>query len=369
MKISTNTVRNLIRELSQVINYDLNIMDENGIIVSSTDADRIGQFHEGALLVIRDNLEELQVNYDGEFEGCRQGTNVPLVVDHEIIGVLGITGDVKETAKFTSIIRKTAEILLRDYFNLEHTTSWNQSRMFFLNSWLDREITERDRIHRKLRQYKCSLSSTWQVIVVDNLKGHESTRRFLKDCVKTSKAVTSWNNTHGVIIGMFESGEAAGAYLESLLDNHPQKDNFFFAVGNTVKDEMLVPESYDQALALLRYVRRKSRATGTPYNGISFYSANIVDVIFSRIPERSRDEIVSEVFSECSESDVGPMSEFIIEYCNHNGSINRIAESIHVHKNTVQYKINKICRFTGLDLRITNDMIKLRAAAQLYLIS
>lgn len=369
MKLSINTVKNLIKELSSVIDYNLNIMDENGIIISSTNSTRIGQFHEGALLVIKNKLAELQVNYDGEYAGCKEGTNVPLIVDDKIIGVLGITGDVKETAKYTSIIKKTAEILLKDYFNLEQTASWNQARLFFLNSWLNQEITDRDRIHRKLQQYKCPLSSSWQVIVVDNLTGHEATRRFLDENVRTSHAVTSWNNTHGIIIGMFESVEYAGEYIETLMETHPEKDNFFFAIGNTVHDEMLVPKSYDQALALLQYARKKSQSTMTAYRGISLYRDNMMDIIFSSVPEEFKKEIITDVFSNCKESDIDSISAFIMEYCNHNGSINKIAESLYMHKNTVQYKINRIYRLTGLDLRVTNDMIKLRTAAQFHLIS
>ena len=37
MKISKNTATDLIREISSVIDYDINIMDENGIIMASTD--------------------------------------------------------------------------------------------------------------------------------------------------------------------------------------------------------------------------------------------------------------------------------------------------------------------------------------------
>lgn len=369
MKLSINTVRNLIDELSCVIDYDLNIMDEKGIIISSTDPLRTGHFHEGALLVIENRLDLLKVSYDDEYEGCKEGTNVPLIVDNEIIGVLGITGDAQETAKYASIIRKTAEILLRDYFRLEQAADWNQAKLFFLNSWLNCEITDRDRIHRKLQQYKCTPSSSWQVIVADSLLGHGAIRQFLNSKVNTSSAVTCWSNTHGVIIGMFESSRQAGEYIESLLENHPHKESFFFAVGSTVNDEMLVPKSYDQALALLLYEQKKSRGSGDLYSGVKYYSDHMVDVIFSEIPDESKDEIISGVFSGCRKEDIGPMASFILEYCRCSGSINKIAESLYIHKNTVQYKINRILRYTGLDLRITEDMIKLRAAAQLYLIS
>ena len=73
MKISKSAATDLIREISSVIDYDINIMNENGVILASTDKERVGQFHEGAHLVIKQNLKELPVYYDEEYAGCRQG--------------------------------------------------------------------------------------------------------------------------------------------------------------------------------------------------------------------------------------------------------------------------------------------------------
>ena len=78
---------------------------------------------------------------------------MPLLVDNEIIGVVGITGNVDETSKYANIIKKTAEILFKEYAALEEMTQLNEARMFFLNSWLNGEVTDISRIRRKLEQY------------------------------------------------------------------------------------------------------------------------------------------------------------------------------------------------------------------------
>lgn len=369
MKLSKITVSNLIRELNSVMDYDLNIMDETGIIVASTDHTRVGSFHEGALLIIRDNLDELLVSYDNEYEGCREGSNVPLVVDKERIGVLGITGNVTETAKYTRIIQKTAEILLKDYYSLEQSASRDQAKMFFLNSWLNREITDKDRISRKLNQYKCPSSSSWQVIVIDNISGHTVSRNFLNESVISPRTVTGWNNTYGIIIGTFDSCDDAEEYIESLLANRDDRDDFFFAIGDTVHDLLSVPDSYDRALALLQYMRRRRKISLTVYKGIARYSDYMMAIILNGISTEQRDEILETVFGSCHDVNLDDMSYFIIEYCKNNGSINKIADSLFMHKNTVQYKINRIRRLTGLDLRVTFDMLKLLAAAELHLSS
>ncbi len=119
MRISKNTATDLIREISSVIDYDINIMDENGIIMASTDPLRPGQFHEGAHLVIKENLRELPVYYDDEYAGCKKGINLPLFSDDNIIGVVGITGEVSETSRYAKIIKKVTEILVKDFETIQ----------------------------------------------------------------------------------------------------------------------------------------------------------------------------------------------------------------------------------------------------------
>ena len=101
MKIGKRTARELINEVSSIIDYDINIMDERGTIMASTDPSRAGQFHEGAHLVITRSLPDLSVYYDGQFAGCRKGINLPILSDGEIIGVVGHNGAGKTTLSRT----------------------------------------------------------------------------------------------------------------------------------------------------------------------------------------------------------------------------------------------------------------------------
>ena len=369
MKLSQSTVHQLIDELSSVIEYNLNIMDEKGTIIASTDPERIGQFHEAALLIIDQDLPSLLVHHDGEYHGCREGTNVPLLVDGEIIGVLGITGNVDDTSKYASIIKKTAEILLKDYSELSQRTRLNEARMFFLNSWLNGEVRDADRIRRKLEQYGSHPSSRFQVAIIDNIRGHDPARAFLTDRVSSIDIITTWNNSYGIIIGMFESTDELCAYLESILTRTTDRDDFFFAVGDTVGSEDLLHRSYAHAFSLLRYVKKRSEALGIRYSGISRYEDHILELIMGNVPDGTRSEYLSSVFSDVDAHNLEDMVSFILTYCEHNGSINGIAKDLFIHKNTVQYKIRRIRDLTGLDLRSNLDMIRLHAAAEWFLLS
>ena len=100
MKVSRKQARDLIAEISAVVDIDINIMDDTGTIVASTDDERIDQFHEGAQMLIRDRRSELIVHYDNEFRGCRKGINLPLIYKDKIIGVIGLTGEIEETIHY-----------------------------------------------------------------------------------------------------------------------------------------------------------------------------------------------------------------------------------------------------------------------------
>ncbi len=369
MKLSTETVRALINELHSVIEYNLNIMDEEGIIISSTDPSRIGQFHEAALLIINENLPSLLVHYDNEYSGCKEGTNVPLIVDDEIIGVVGITGDVNETSKYANIIKKTAEILLKDYAALSERTRLDEARMSFLNSWLNGDISDSSRLKRKLEQYGCASFSTFQVVVIDNINGHDVVRSFLREKVKHARTVTTWNNSYGTIIGMFHSSEEIKRFLEDLLADMPDRDDYFFAVGDTVEDENLLNRSYNHAFSLLQFVKTRSRSLGLKYSGIQLYEDHILDIIMNQIPADTKKAFTAFVFDDVDRHTIMDIVPFILSYCECNGSINEIARKLFIHKNTVQYKIKRIRDLTGLDLRVNHDMIRLYAAAQWFLLT
>lgn len=61
MFISKNAAQVIMEEIGREIHEHINMMDENGVIIASTNQERIGQVHEGARRIITENLPELPV--------------------------------------------------------------------------------------------------------------------------------------------------------------------------------------------------------------------------------------------------------------------------------------------------------------------
>ncbi len=66
----------IVKELNTIINDKINMMNEKGVIIASTDQERIGQEHEGAKRIINDRLEELIIHSHDRYEGSLEGVTV-----------------------------------------------------------------------------------------------------------------------------------------------------------------------------------------------------------------------------------------------------------------------------------------------------
>ena len=90
--------RDLVHTASRLLRGRIvNIMDTSGVIVASTDAERIGTTHEGAREVVRTGrpvaIEKSDVP---RYPGAREGYNLPVLSDNRLTAVVGVYGNPEE---------------------------------------------------------------------------------------------------------------------------------------------------------------------------------------------------------------------------------------------------------------------------------
>lgn len=113
MQIEQKLAQNIVVSMKEIINQELNFIGTNGIIIASTDENRIGESHGGAQKVT-ETRRDLIIEYEGQFEGTKKGINIPIFVDLDMVGIIGITGDKEEVEKYGKIIKNMTEILIKD---------------------------------------------------------------------------------------------------------------------------------------------------------------------------------------------------------------------------------------------------------------
>ena len=138
MKISKSSAQQIVEEIGKLVRQNINLMDETGHIVASNDPSRIGNFHEGAYEIITRHLKELYITPELEraIPMVRQGINLPIEVDGQVEGVIGITGAYDEVINYGQIVKKMAEILIRERIALDAQRYDLRVRSRFLEDWI-----------------------------------------------------------------------------------------------------------------------------------------------------------------------------------------------------------------------------------------
>lgn len=111
-------------------------MNADGIIIASTDMERIGTFHAAAKELVDLKLQEVIVKNDTQYEGARPGINLAVNFQEEIVGVIGVTGPYQEVAKYGQIIKKMTEILILDHYYKEQHDIDNRIKERYIVEWM-----------------------------------------------------------------------------------------------------------------------------------------------------------------------------------------------------------------------------------------
>ena len=92
--LDTKMAQDIVARTMRIIDTNINVMDARGRIIGSGDRERIGELHEGALLVLsQGRVVDIDDAVAKHLHGVRQGINFPLRLEGEIVGVIGLTGE------------------------------------------------------------------------------------------------------------------------------------------------------------------------------------------------------------------------------------------------------------------------------------
>ena len=111
--LDTGLAQDIVTRTMRIIPFNVNVMDANGTILASGTPSRIGELHAGALLALAKKLTvEIDAASAKSMHGALPGINLPLVVKGQVWGAVGLSGDPDEVRQFGSLVQLTAEMIL-----------------------------------------------------------------------------------------------------------------------------------------------------------------------------------------------------------------------------------------------------------------
>jgi len=156
----------------------------------------------------------------------------------------------------------------------------------------------------------------------------------------------------------FRSEDEIAEYAAAVIDTMVSEgvSDLQAGIGSEAEDLEGLHQSFEQARAAL--------ATGTRYypNGTLFrYSGQKLDRIIDAIPAEEREKLIREFRSgNIGETFDEEMMETVRVFFRNDLNITAASKELFIHRNTLNYRLDKIRRETGLDLRTFQDAIVFR---------
>nr|WP_241266538.1 sugar diacid recognition domain-containing protein [Streptomyces scabichelini] len=113
--MSPSLAQEIAGDTSAVIGFNVLITDAEGTVIGSGDSSRVGTFHEASVEVIRTKEPATHsASQAHRLRGVRPGVTLPLVTDGHAVGTVGITGTPAQVRRFGLLVKRQTEILLRE---------------------------------------------------------------------------------------------------------------------------------------------------------------------------------------------------------------------------------------------------------------
>ncbi|WP_121640446.1 sugar diacid recognition domain-containing protein [Virgibacillus sp. Bac330] len=352
----------IVQEMNRLIKEEVIVTDQQGYIVASTDAKRIGNYHEGACIAMQ-HKEKMIMSKEltKKLHGVREGVVFPIVINKIPLGVLGITGNPSIVEPYARLVQKVTELFIQDSLTRINQESKARDVEFFIFDWLNQTSSYTSLVERS-KFFHINMEAYKQVVVFKRkelLTGF-SYHRF-------EKLKSAWDDFVGALFvrwGQDRIVMLVEAVEASLLDHCLRKwiaavyqeldEHLYAGVGNIVEPEHL-SASFSQA------VKASEHADGT--NPVVFEADLRFEMLEHEISAQTKETFICRTLKELVKEE--ELMKTLASWFSHDMQMQVTANTLHIHKNTLHYRLNRIAEITNLNLKKLDDVMLLYMAFRL----
>ena len=378
--IETRLAQEIVERTMRVIPFNVNVMDVRGIIIGSGEASRIGDLHAGAQLAIaQQRTVEIDTATTRNLPGVKPGVNLPLTVRGTICGVVGLTGDPDAVRQFGELVRVTAEMILEQAQLIGELQREKRYREEFVFHLVKQENASRADLEAWAVRLGVDFLSPRAVVVLDlsdetlrpDLALIELQRCQFRLATQQPDIMTAAISPRELVI--LETFDAIGRVPGSALARQR-----LLALDSVLRKELGTPSALSMGVALkgiegvalsyqsARRTFRVGRLRNPEKTLFSFYELSL-PVLLSGLDSGWQAEQLRRPLQrlDASGKHNGLLRRTIDVWFAQNGHPVATAKALHIHRNTLDYRLRQIGELTGLDLANTDDRLLLYVALQL----
>lgn len=373
--LENSLAEKLIEQVTKYTEYNVNIMNEQGVIIASRNPERIGKFHEVAWQIVQENADTIIIENDHDYPDVLSGINMVIDIEGKREGVVGVTGNPEEIRPIAFIIKMAIETMIK-YENQKLQALRRQTRKDRFMEMLTQENYKSPQDIRKLAaelNYRedivripvlCRLDSpTYQQQLLDSIKNSPAHLSEDISFLVEDRYVLIFKTLHSASDLLFSDYKFFLAdYLKStlkwLLENQI-KCSFYIGTFQTSFSQ------YYYAYQHCKWLENNSDEHSS-HHACYFYDS-VGEYITTCIPRKELQQIFNVFSLKLPETFKNNYIEIIGSLVKNNFNIQKASQQSFMHKNTFTYRYNKIRDCLNIDHQNSMEEKWLLICLYLYL--
>lgn len=374
MKILEHIAQHITEKTYDILGYPISITDKEGYIIGSTDRNRLGIFHRPSLEVLKKN-EMVTCNTEAS-NHVLPGISIPLMFNHEPIGVLGIVGEPAEVEKYIHLVKNQVEMMCKEAFRKETRELETKMIDVFVQQLIHFESDDKyDYIshYANILDYDLDINRACILIDINNLsidKLHQrsndpfSFSYFQRDVIdflrlifaeSTNDILSSLSIERFIIIKEVKSHEAYSLLIHTLEQKLNNLNQFLeskfrcsaaIAVGDMNFGINGIASSYRNAKKVMMLGKETNQEPKT-------YIYNVHETTLQLLPKELTQDLHEKLLKIINplidQDNYETLANTLIAYCKYNLNLSEAARNMYIHRNTIIYRLEKIKELTSLN--------------------
>ncbi len=357
--LSGSLAQQIARDTSDVIGYNVLITDDAGLVIGSGDTSRLGSFHEASVEVLRSREPAWHTAAQAqELRGVKPGMTLPILIDGEAVGTVGITGSPRQVRRFGLVVRRQTEILLQESLELRSRLLRERALEELVRDIgaFDADVLDPDFLVARAAELGYDLTVPRTVLIVDVDEPEPSDvatlrpelLRTLRDALGPKALVATMTSGRLAALPVI-AGRSASQLATMAVDAVARRNELRcrVAVGGTGTGAAALHDAYADALDAFRLGPRISPGSTT----------YLIDElrghqVMASVGVRARARLMKVVAGPLvAQPDWCDLRATLIAWCESGFNLVRTAETLHIHRNTLIYRLQKIERLTATPWR------------------
>ena len=359
MQLREQLAERIVERAQKIIKYPLNVMDETGIIIASTNHARKYQKHGGAVLALSE-LKAIEIGDSmlPEFANAQPGVNLPIMFKNEAIGVIGISGPLKEVRPFGELVKMSAEMVV-EYTSMVEMTRWSERRREeFLLECIDQTVSQ-DHLIDMAAQLKVDIFNKHAVCIieVDNSEHQKHIDRVLDTW---SRQRLKAEYSHKTTLVLFKACDIKPE--QNTVDDWQSlqmhlKDElripYHCALGNIYDHPYEIPFAFESAMAVLKSGMRIN-PDGRVYQYSDYEIPSLFEGTFSAW---QKDKLIAQA-GQLELADP-TLIHTLLTWFEHDCDVKQTSEHLYIHPNTLRYRLKRVEDICDINLHHYKDVCRL----------